>query len=263
MTEPAFKSVDPEFNTAELLGQSLQYEREKQELSVKDVAQQLCLSVALIRSLEAGDTDALPEPVYVRGYTRSYCRLLKIDPEPLLEKLVLEAPEQEDDDFLPAMNEHVHRLTRLWGSLAVASVIILLMSFWWMEQLRQFEEAPTLKPVPRPLITRVPADTGSAEPAVVGGDGSPGPSRPAELAEITIHASNRSWAHLIDGSGKVLINRMLEQDYRGTIYGSFPLDFKFGDARGVRVWIDGIEYDIKRHISQISTAFFKLEKPAQ
>jgi len=59
-------------------------ERQRQGLSLTDVARQLKLFPRQVDALERDDYAALPGPVFVRGFTRNYARLLGIDAEPLL-----------------------------------------------------------------------------------------------------------------------------------------------------------------------------------
>ena len=269
--EVNFQNMEPVKDPDEAknrVGKSLQYEREKRGLSPEEVARELRLPASVIYSLEAGDVDSLPEPVYVRGYVRAYCRLLKISPQPLLENFVFEPSGSEESDSLPETEEHVHHLTRLWGSIAVLSVVALLVLFWRMEQPREFDHSPPVSEpdalsVPEPFTGR-PVGTDSSvefDSDAVPGVGRAGQPPPDNLVAVTIRSSTRSWAYLTDGSGEVLINRMVLPDYHGTVYGTFPFHFKIGDARGVRVWIDGVEYDLQRHVSQLNTAFFKMEAP--
>ena len=381
MAEPFFKSADlgTEESAESRIGQTLQYEREKQGLTVGSVAQRLCLSKSLIERLEAGDTAALPETVYVRGYIRAYCSLLGMDSAPLLDEFAPKPTRREEDDFLPAINEHIHRMTRLWGTFTVLAVVILLVSFWWMERpgvpeaaldlpsepaAQQAPEtfvpsavenssfpnpasesppAASAEPEPRePPAARVepeprespaasaepeprespaasaepesrespaasaepePRESPAAsaepesrespaasaepeprEPPAVRAEPEPREApaasaepEPRELpvvppvappvaddeAEISIQTSLRSWARLSDGTGAVLVERMLPPGYSTTVHGEFPLDFRFGDARGMRVWVNGLEYDVKRHINRLNVAFFTLEEPLQ
>ena len=250
MEKPVFKSADAaDGDTMVRLGQTLQYEREKQGLIVEEVARQLCLAESVIRNLEAGDTEALPETVYVRGYIRAYCKLLKIDPAPLLEEVELVSTEHGEDDFLPAMNEEVHHLTRLWGTLAVVSIMVVLIYMWWREQPHQFE------PLPQTPFSETSVPVGKA-PLAYDHAAEAG----TELIAVTIRAEKRSWAHITDGSGDVIINRELFPGYHKEIYGVLPFDFKFGDARGLRMWLDGVEYDLSGHTSDLNTAFFRLEQ---
>lgn len=65
----------------EEFGQTLRTEREKRNLNIEDVAEQLKINVRQLRALENGDIDSLPHPAYARGFLRSYAKLLGLDPE--------------------------------------------------------------------------------------------------------------------------------------------------------------------------------------
>jgi len=80
---------------SEAIGAQLKSTREALELSVSEVAHQLKLAPRQVEALEAGRFEALPGGTFVRGMLRNYARLLKLDPEPLLEGLAgrLEAPD--------------------------------------------------------------------------------------------------------------------------------------------------------------------------
>jgi cytoskeleton protein RodZ len=65
-------------------GAMLTEARENREWSVQYVADQLKLSTRQIVWLEANQFEHLPTPVVIRGFVRSYAKLLKIDAEPLI-----------------------------------------------------------------------------------------------------------------------------------------------------------------------------------
>jgi len=66
-------------------GKLLRAERETLGVTVREVADTLNLSIAIVQALEADDYERLPGTVFARGYIRSYARLLDLDPVPLLE----------------------------------------------------------------------------------------------------------------------------------------------------------------------------------
>lgn len=65
-------------------GATLAAARVAQGLSIEDISRQLKLSVAQIKSIEADDHSKLPSPVFVRGFIRSYARIVKLDAAQLL-----------------------------------------------------------------------------------------------------------------------------------------------------------------------------------
>ena len=69
------------------LGAQLCAKREELGLSIDQVSAQLYLAPRQVKALEADDYDALPGMASVRGFVRSYAKLLKIAPEPLLAML--------------------------------------------------------------------------------------------------------------------------------------------------------------------------------
>jgi cytoskeleton protein RodZ len=71
--------------TALSAGQILRQAREQQNLTVAQVAQQLNLSKSLIEDLELDQVDAKLSSTFVRGYLRSYAKLLKIPAQQVLE----------------------------------------------------------------------------------------------------------------------------------------------------------------------------------
>jgi cytoskeleton protein RodZ len=66
------------------VGQRLAVERESKEWTIAYVASQLNLAPRQIQALETDNYAALPGLVSVRGFIRSYAKLLKIDASPLI-----------------------------------------------------------------------------------------------------------------------------------------------------------------------------------
>lgn len=66
------------------VGKTLRAAREQMGLSVNDVANRIKFAPRQIESLEADDYVRLPEAAFVRGFVRSYARLLELDPAKLI-----------------------------------------------------------------------------------------------------------------------------------------------------------------------------------
>ncbi|HDZ09554.1 RodZ domain-containing protein [Pseudohongiella sp.] len=66
-------------------GSLLLAQREALELSLQHVADELNLTMHYVRALESDSYDKLPGDVFVKGYIRSYARLLGLDPGQMLE----------------------------------------------------------------------------------------------------------------------------------------------------------------------------------
>lgn len=101
---PATENVSsaPEAATAthtSACGGAIRLAREKQGMSVNDVANQLRLGIKQVVAIEADDFEKLPHPSIVRGFIRNYAKLLKIDAEPLLAGYYQLAPNAEPQSF--------------------------------------------------------------------------------------------------------------------------------------------------------------------
>ena len=103
-------------------------------LSVDQVAQRLKLTVRMVEAVEATERRGFPTIVYMRGYARSYAKLLGMDPEPLLAAYTHETPEPSE----PVMAGHrragvaFQRLPlAMIGSGLLALVLVVLLVWQW------------------------------------------------------------------------------------------------------------------------------------
>lgn len=69
------------------VGKTLREAREQLGLSVNDVANRIKFAPRQIEALEEDDFIRLPEAAFVRGFVRSYARLLELDPTHLISSL--------------------------------------------------------------------------------------------------------------------------------------------------------------------------------
>ena len=104
-------------------------------MSVEEVAGRLKFAQRQITALEEGNFDQLPEMAFVRGFVRSYAKLMQIDDAPLLAALPSApaysalAEKQTAGDFMPT-GSSARQQNILWigGALGVALLIGIL--FW-------------------------------------------------------------------------------------------------------------------------------------
>ena len=308
-------------------GQYLAYEREKKGFTVDDIANKLYLSPHIIYALEEDAHDKLPELVYVRGYIRSYCRLLRIDPVPVLEMYTKNLPEEEDhllEDLAPTspINERQQRLIIFWGSIAIVTIFFILVIGWWQEKQpvtinvnkplttqddlieqprvidpnisdtppKQVEvpagsEAETIptesaleqdinrvesdieaelnEQTSPPVLTPLEIEIKEVSEEDVPPETAPPPITPddtdtSQLVTLVVMASGDSWARVRDGSGEIIIHRILPNNYNKIFMVNLPLKFEFGNAHQVSIMIDGEAYDFSSHINPSKTANFEV-----
>jgi cytoskeleton protein RodZ len=114
-------------------GATLLAERRSQGLSLGDIARQLKLSVRQVEALERDEYGGFSGSVFVRGFLRNYAKLLRLDPDRLLEAAGASiAPARVAESGLAEMPisapnpEGRHRVLT-WGAFAVLAVVVLLL----------------------------------------------------------------------------------------------------------------------------------------
>lgn len=146
----------PENNTAQSympaevppssLGRMLREERVKQGLSVADVANQIKFATRQIDALEADDFRQLQGATFLRGFVRSYAKILQLDAQALIELLPLGnvTPHQMYSSpvevAFPSMLS-TRKQNLLWTGSALVLVVILLGFGFWQSSLPDLSDA--------------------------------------------------------------------------------------------------------------------------
>jgi cytoskeleton protein RodZ len=69
------------------IGTFLQKKREAKDISINDVASKTKINLNILKHLEANELDSLPNKTYVKGFVKSYCKLLALNTDEALEIL--------------------------------------------------------------------------------------------------------------------------------------------------------------------------------
>ena len=275
--------------SADNLGAKLKYERERQGVSVRDIAQQLRLSEGVLYALEGDQYDNMPSAVYVRGYIRAYCQILNMDSDALLAQSGTKIETLVDDSLILTTREKTHHLIRIWGTLVVISVMVLLVSWWWITQRGQeylspndqstveqqeADETMTSTDINDPIMPIAPSASAlpeaSASVSTTSELISPLPTAEAEtnrsdqqqantMDELTLYSDELCWVYIEDGRGDVLIHSELDPGIHQTISGYAPFEIRIGRASVLTFWVNQQLYNLNQHhVSSLDTLFFQL-----
>src|SRR6266704_597680 len=77
------------------VAEQLQRAREEQKLSIYQVAEITKIKTDHVRALESGQFDSFSAPVYIRGFVRTYARVLKLDESQVVADLEAELGQTE------------------------------------------------------------------------------------------------------------------------------------------------------------------------
>lgn len=133
---PDNEQQTPRMTGSQTPGEILKEAREALNMTRSDVAAQLNLQVDTIIALEENDHDKLPVSTYVRGYLRSYARLVKLDGEALVKRYDNEA--SEPPEIIPDVKKHSQASSRDKPVKAVTYLVTfglaLLLLAWLQSQ---------------------------------------------------------------------------------------------------------------------------------
>jgi len=138
------------------LGATLREKRIAMGLTVADVAAQIRLAPRQIEALEADDLVHLPELPFVRGFVRSYAKLLHLDDQPLLATLpdphvVAERIEPQSVEVPFNIQQLSTRQNQLW-LYASAGIALLVGIFALWHYNSPKVEKPAIAPVTQSSI---------------------------------------------------------------------------------------------------------------
>lgn len=134
------------------VGLTLREAREHMGISVHDVAERIKFAPRQVEALEANDFAHLPQATFLRGFVRSYARMLQLDETALIAALpggeparqaAAKAPQTAEVAFPAIRSLQRVNLTWLAGAVAVALVLVL------------FALLHDGEPVARPAVTVV------------------------------------------------------------------------------------------------------------
>lgn len=85
------------------IGELLRDTRQAKGLSLEEVERDTRINRLYLEALEAEHFDALPAPVYVRGFMRSYARYLELDPEEAARSVPTDLPRPAGLEPMPGL----------------------------------------------------------------------------------------------------------------------------------------------------------------
>lgn len=222
------------------VGAALREAREQLGLSVADVGSRLKFASRQIEALEADNFSCLPEISFVRRFVRSYAKLLKLDPEPLLAALPL-APAQSSMPTasiaieVPFPNTYAtRRLKIILLAIGLVVVVITLALFVWFNQSKPITPQATVETLEFSAVMSTPASVVLAVPPA---RESSTPSKQSGSIRLTFDAE--SWVKVTDKDGKILLSQLNSSGSEQLLKGRPPFSVVIGNIDGVHLYYQG------------------------
>jgi cytoskeleton protein RodZ len=256
-------------------GTLLRQARMEQGLHIAALAVSLKVPVKKIEALEADRLDELPDLVFVRALASSVCRVLRIAPGPVLERLPVSAQPSLGPDATGLNASYrvrgdrsgwpaLERLSRPYA-LAIFALLLGVVAMAVLPLKAHREETMSLPndsaaPSPPVSVASAPAaQAASAQapeavdvvvPVMTQSEPPAGPSGKAVVAGaasrtgvLVLQARGASWAEVIDATGVVQLRRILSEGEVLGVTAPLPLSVVLGHAEVVAVSVRGAPFE--------------------
>lgn len=237
--------------------------------AVEDISRMLKLSVTQVAALEAGDHSRLPAGVFVRGFIRTYARLVNVQLAPALPAKAA-APDNIDMDLMHrrrgvAIEPNPYRRVPAIA-MGVLCVILGLAYFEFVlnappkqvplanapsQSAPQDETQKVMGEAPYAAAAEytAPAALANAAPLILKKSSSPS----SELNEVSgrdgLHFvfNGNSWVEVRDRAGKVVYSKSNPSGTESLVRGDPPLSVVVGAASAVKLSYNGSPVDLALH----------------
>lgn len=271
------------------VGAQLRRAREARGMTVEGVGAAIRLAARQVEAIEADAYAELMNPTYARGFIRNYAALIGLDPQALLAQLdqqqVRATPqlvEQADVGVaMPVQSPRRKWLLPLFA-LSVPVVVAIALYMWsefWTappgEQVQVEQEAvmpppdavaePETEPA-TPSADAQAADAVATEATLAAAlpEASPPPAESASASPVTgqrqlaFTFAADSWVEIRDAEDRIILSELNRAGSSRTVGAVFPVSLVIGNAKSVRLSIDGTPHDLAP-ATKVDVARLRLE----
>jgi cytoskeleton protein RodZ len=257
-------------------GSLLAAARKQQNRTVEEIADALNLSATQIRTIELDQSEGLPEATYVRGYIRSYARLLGLNEDEVLDHYL--NPNWQKGTRLDEMprgigsaNENESRGFFTPGKIVLIIILAAALGFlWFTGQLGGLRVQP-ITTISSPAVSNTAqvleqssdqldqlqydtsADQSSAESDLANDQGSV-ESDPVEN-RLSLSFTDTSWVDIRDGDGNRLAYKSYAQGEDLRVSATTKMSVFIGNAKAVSAIFNGQPYDISQYREGVFARF--------
>jgi len=265
------------------VGATLREERVRQGVSLGDVSGRIKFAPKQIEALEADNYEQLPEGAFLRGFVRSYARLLQLDEKALIARLP-HAPAPVSEVLttaaveVPFPGEQAERNAQLLkiGAAAALAVLVVGGGLWrYAHRAPEPETAPTApvaaapaeapqaKPVAKPAVDEAPVPSAASAtlPTPPQAATQPVLANAAAKSEKEVEADDTalappalrlvfkqaSWVEVKDERGIVLMSKRGVAGSELTLNGKPPFSVAIARTSGVKLYFKGRPIDLAPH----------------
>jgi cytoskeletal protein RodZ len=205
-------------------GDRLRNERERQELTLEQVAAETRIPLRHLQLIEKGDFAGLPARTYAIGFARTYAKMLGLDEGEITDAVRAELSEHDPADrhrasrFEPGDPARVPSSKLAWISAVAAILLVVGIGAFYYRVIAPGAGPPPLKEEPVPAK---PVDAGAVPAAKAGA------ATPAGGEVVFTALDENVWIKFYDANGEQLLQKQMAKGERYTV----P-----ADAEGPMAW---------------------------
>ena len=273
------------------VGEELARARAALGFSLADVAQQLKFAARQIEALEQGRYAQLPTGAFARGMVRAYARLLKLDPEPLVQRIAERTATPDNAAAVASVRRPIpitdsaRRTNLIYAAMSLAILLVIAgVVFEWQRErsgaarltfVPAAAQAPAQAPqdAPQLVSSAVSVSAMSVSPGAIAvpqaapvvaaaAPASPAASAQGPAAEgirrIFLKFERESWVEIRGRGDKLLLSRLNAGGTEQAVEGRPPFSLIIGNAQHVRLSYDDKPVDLAPHV-KVEVARFTLD----
>jgi cytoskeleton protein RodZ len=245
-------------------GAMLRAAREKRGVHIAALAAAIKVPQRKLEALEADRYEELVDMTFTRALAQSVCRSLKVDVQPVLDRLPqagpnpklarvgagINAPFRERPGREEPTDWSWLRRPVVWGTalvLLAAIALAFLPERWLQSGVRTRTPAASAPAAVRSSEVVVPAAVAPA--AAAASEAVPATVAPpaAAPAPVALKASAETWVEVQDVNGQVLLQRKLAAGETTSVDGTRPLRLTVGNASATQLLVGGQPLDLAPH----------------
>ena len=249
------------------IGEKLRQKRTELGLTLQEIEEQTKIRIFYLEAIESEDYKSLPGKVYILGFLRSYCKLLKIDPNEIigefneawdnaeLDKDVVTTYVKEaslGEKRIPKINFNYNKLMR-FSVLILAVVVLLVVNQLWDRT------TPTLPNQDPPVANYPNGNNGEEANGEIGGEG----QEPVIYTGVNIEiipARADCWLEVTIGNQVVFADVLRYGEDSLKFQDENEIRIRFGSAGAVDIMHNGELLEPIGNIGEVVTKIFIAEE---
>lgn len=233
------------------IGHYLSQIRSEKDISLKLIEARTQIPVRLLKAIETGDLNSLPEPIYIRGLIKQFAEALDLNGTQIANTFPIDLGVSRNSRFifrLPSLQLRPFHLYFLY-------ILVVILSVRGISNvLKQSVTELTIEtsPSPQPLVAASPKTPSKPKPPTA----TPTPKKPqTKPVMIDIELKDLSWLEIVV-DGKSVFQGNLPKGTKRTWSADKQVTIRTGNAGGVLVTFNNEQPKSLGKLGQVATVTY-------